>query len=301
MKHLLSCEQYTRQSLEELFKLTDEILKNPKKYSGSLVGNLVSIIFYEPSTRTRLSFESAVQRLGGTIISTENAKVYSSAAKGETLEDTIKVISGYCDAIVIRHNEDDSSERASKVSSVPIINAGAGKKEHPTQSLLDLYTIKQQKGRLDNIKLAVLGDLLYGRTIHSLVKLISLYDNISVYGLSKKEFALPQKYIDYMNERNVSYTICSSFDEIPSDVDVLYHTRTQYERFDGNTGREEFIINKEVLNKFSKETILLHPLPRNEEISTDVDEDPRALFFKQAHNGVPVRMAILLQCLDKSF
>lgn len=299
MKHLISCEQYTKPDLEELFELTDKIVENPKKYSGSLVGNLVSIIFYEPSTRTRLSFESAVQRLGGTIVSTENAKAYSSAAKGETLEDTIKVISGYCDAIVMRHNEDDSSERAVKVSSVPIINAGAGKKEHPTQSLLDLYTIRQQKGRIDNIKLAVLGDLLYGRTIHSLVELISLYDNISVYGLSKKEFDLPQKYIDYMNSKNVSYIVCSSFDDIPSDVDVLYHTRTQYERFGGGTGREEFIINKKVLDKFSKETILLHPLPRNEEISTDVDDDPRALFFKQAHNGVPVRMAILLQCLGK--
>ena len=175
---------------------------------------------------------------------------------------------------------------------------GLGKAEHPTQSLLDLYTIRQQKGRLDNIKVAILGDLLYGRTIHSLVKLLSLYDNISIYGLSKKEFTFPNEHIEFLRKRNINYEVCESFDDIPKDVDVLYHTRIQKERFEGDFGKEEYIINKKVLSKFSENTMVMHPLPRNEEISTDIDDDPRALYFRQAHNGVPVRMALLLQCIS---
>jgi len=173
MRNVISCEQYSKETLENLYELADSITNNPAKYIKSLEGKIVAVIFYEPSTRTRLSFETAVMRLGANVISTENAKTYSSAAKGETVEDTIRVIQGYADAIIIRHYEDDWAERAIKVSTVPIINAGSGKKEHPTQSLLDLYTIRQKFGRLDNLKVAVLGDLLYGRTIHSLVKLLS--------------------------------------------------------------------------------------------------------------------------------
>ena len=300
MKHVISCEQYSRKSLEDLYKLTDQIVKNPQKFSQALAGKIVSIIFYEPSTRTRLSFESAVYRLGANCISTENAKADSSASKGETLEDTIRVIQGYSDAIVMRHSEADSSTRAAAIATVPILNAGAGGGEHPTQGLLDVYTIRKHKGKLDGLKVVILGDLLYGRTVHSMLKLISLYENITVYALSKKAFALPQEYIDLLKKRNVEFVLCKSFSDLPSDIDVMYHTRIQAERFEGDFGKEEFIINKKTLKQFSKDTLLLHPLPRLNEISTDVDDDPRALYFKQAHNGIPIRMALLLQVLGKA-
>ena len=256
-------------------------------------------MFYEPSTRTRLSFETAALKLGAKIITTENAGEFSSAAKGETIQDTVKVIAGYADAMVIRHKSDTSAIEAASVEKIPILNAGAGKGEHPTQSLLDLYTIREKKGRFDGLKVAILGDLLYGRTIHSLLKLLSLYDNIEIYGLSKDAFMLPQEYIDMLKERGIEYKICKSFDDLPKDLDIIYHTRIQAERFEGDFGKEEFIINKKVLDTFSKDTILMHPLPRVIEIDIDVDDDPRACYFEQAHNGLYVRMALLLQVLDR--
>ena len=299
MKHVLSSSQYTRESLEELFDLAEKIKKNPKKYSNKLDDKIIAIMFYEPSTRTRLSFETAALKLGAKIITTENAGEFSSAAKGETIEDTVKVIAGYADAMVIRHKSETSSEEAASVNKIPILNAGAGKGEHPTQALLDLYTIREKRGKIDGCKVAVLGDLLHGRTIHSLLKLLSLYEGIEVYGLSKEVFALPQEYIDILKERNIEYKKCTSFDELPKDLDGIYHTRIQAERFEGDYGKEEFIINKKVLDTFSENTILMHPLPRVIEIATDVDDDPRAYYFKQAHNGLYVRMALLLQVLDR--
>ena len=298
MKNVISCDQYTKQSLEELFELTDKIVMDPKNYSKALDGKIVAVMFYEPSTRTRLSFESAIQRLGAKMICTENAKVDSSAIKGESLTDTIRVIQGYSDAIVLRHGAVDSSEQAVRVADVPIINAGSGSGEHPTQALLDIYTIRQNRSSLNNLKVVIMGDLLYGRTIPSFIKLLSLYENIKIYGLSKKEFALSQKYIDYLNEKNIKYKVCSGFQDIPDDIDVFYHTRIQSERFEGDYGKEKYILNKEILKRFSSNAMILHPLPRNGEISVDIDDDPRTLFFKQAHNGVAVRMAILLQLLN---
>ena len=257
-------------------------------------------MFFEPSTRTRMSFESAILKLGGRMIVTENGKSNSSSTKGETLEDTIKVINGYADALVMRHSCDEAAEIAASVATIPVINAGSGKKEHPTQSLLDMFTIREKKGKLDDLKICFLGDLKYGRTVHSLIELVSLYNNVEVYGLSKDVFELPQKYIDFLAERGITYKKCNSFDDIPKDVDVLYHTRIQAERFEGDLGKEEFIINKEVLDKFSKDTIVLHPLPRVNEISTDIDDDERAMYFKQAHNGVPIRMSVLLKVFEKN-
>ncbi len=300
MKHVLSCEQYTRESLENLYELTDKIVENPEKYRHILENKIIATMFFEPSTRTRLSFESAIIRLGAKVISTENASANSSARKGETIEDTIKVVQEYADAIVMRHSDDKSAEKAASVAKVPILNAGSGKGEHPSQALLDIYTIRKHKGKVDGIKVAILGDLIYGRTIHSLLKLLSLYDNIEIYGLSKKEFALPEKYIKMLQEKNIKYTICSSFDDIPKDIDVMYHTRIQSERFEGDFGKEEYIINKEILDKFSEHTLVLHPLPRLEEISTDIDDDPRALYFEQAHNGVPVRMSLILKAFEEN-
>ena len=299
MKHVLSSDQYTKESLEELFNLTDKIKNNPKDYIHNLEDKIIAIMFYEPSTRTRLSFETAALKLGAKIITTENAGEFSSAAKGETIEDSVKVIAGYADAMVIRHRSETSAIEAASVNKIPILNAGAGKGEHPTQALLDLYTIKEKKGKIDGIKVAILGDLLHGRTIHSLIKLLSLYENIEIYGLSKAAFALPKEYIDMLKEKNIEYKKCSSFDELPKDLDVIYHTRIQAERFEGDFGKEEFIIDQKVLNIFSDNTILLHPLPRVIEISAEVDDDPRACYFEQAHNGLFVRMALLLQVLDR--
>ena len=301
LRHVLSAGQYTRESLEEVFDLASKIKQNPKKYSKAIDGKIVATMFYEPSTRTRLSFETAVLRLGGQVISTENASVNSSVKKGETLKDTVRVLQNYADAIVIRHSDVNSATDAASVANVPILNAGSGKGEHPTQALLDLYTIREKRGKIDGVKVAILGDLVYGRTIHSLIKLLALYDNVEIYGLSKKDFMLPQEYIDFLNEKNINYTICNSFDDIPKDIDVMYHTRIQQERFEGDFGKEEYIINKEVLSNFSENTIVLHPLPRTGEIAEDIDDDPRALYFEQAGNGLYIRMGLLLQSFNKDY
>ena len=299
LRHVLSAGQYTRESLEELFDLASKIKQNPEKYSKAIEGKIVATMFYEPSTRTRLSFETAVLRLGGQVISTENASANSSVKKGETLKDTVRVLQNYADAIVIRHSDVNSAIDAASVASVPILNAGSGKGEHPTQALLDMYTIREKRGKIDGVKVAILGDLVYGRTIHSLIRLLALYNDVEIYGLSKKDFMLPQEYIDFLKEKNINYTICNSFDDIPKDIDVMYHTRIQQERFEGDFGKEEYIINKEVLSNFSENTIVLHPLPRTGEISEDIDDDPRALYFEQAGNGLYIRMGLLLQAFNK--
>lgn len=300
MKHILGCNQFTRESLEEILDLAQKIKNNPKEYKNSLQDKIIAVMFFEPSTRTRMSFESAILKLGGKMIVTENGKSSSSSTKGETLEDSIKVINGYADAIVMRHSFDDSAEVAASVATIPVINAGSGKKEHPSQSLLDMFTIREKRGTLDNLKICFLGDLKYGRTVHSLLELVSLYKNVEVYGLSKEAFALPEQYVKYLAERGITYRKCNNFNDIPKNVDVLYHTRIQAERFEGDLGKEEYIINKEILNKFSKDTIVMHPLPRVNEISTDIDDDERAMYFKQAHNGVPVRMSILLNVFKEN-
>lgn len=297
MKHILSCNQFTRESLEKLLDLAQNIKENPKKYSNSLEGKIIAPIFFEPSTRTRLSFETAALKLGAKLITTENAQ-NSSTKKGETLKDTIKIIEGYADAIVMRHSSDTSAEEAASVSKVPILNAGSGKKEHPSQALLDIFTIREKRGKIDGVKIAILGDLVYGRTIHSLLELLSLYENIEVWGLSKDCFKLPDKYKEFLKGKNIKYTEVKSFDELPKNLDVMYHTRIQAERFEGDFGKEEFVINRSVLDKFSSNTLVMHPLPRLNEISEDIDDDPRAVYFEQAHNGVPVRMAMYLTALE---
>lgn len=299
MKHILTGKQFTKTDLKEIFDLAELVKANPEKYTNALDGKVITTLFFEPSTRTRLSFESAIQRLGAKLISTENAKSNSSSTKGELLEDSIRVISGYSDAIIMRHSYNDAAERAAKVSTVPIINAGSGKGEHPTQSLLDAYTIRSKKGRLDNLKIAILGDLIQGRTIHSLINLFSLYENIEFYALSMKHLELPEKYVKIIENSGNKFIKCNSFSDIPKDVDVMYHTRIQAERSDEDLGIEEFVINKNVLDQFSKETIVMHPLPRVNEIDVDIDNDERAVYFEQAHNGMWVRMALLLKVFEK--
>jgi len=298
MKHIISCDQFDREGLLALFRLTDAIRADPAKYRHVLGGKLVATMFYEPSTRTRLSFEAAVQRLGGGLLSTENAKEMSSAVKGESLKDSIRVLQGYCDAIVLRHYDAGSSSDAVAVATVPILNAGAGSAEHPTQALLDMYTIFHKKGRLDNLAVLIAGDLKYGRTIHSLIKLLSLFDGVKIYALSIPALALPDEYAGFLSAKGIPLTVCRSFDEAPKDMDVIYHTRSQLERFKGGEEvTESFIIDQKVLDTFSKDTVLLHPLPRNAEISPEVDGDPRACYFEQAHNGMYIRMALLCDVL----
>ena len=202
MNKLLDCKEFTKESLMELFELAAKIKAHPENYTEELKNKVVAVMFFEPSTRTRMSFEAAIQRLGGKMIVTENGKDNSSAKKGETLEDTIRVLDKYSDAIVMRHSRDDAAIAADKVSRVPIINAGSGKSEHPTQALLDVFTIMNKRGSVDGTRLAILGDLKYGRTTHSLLQLISLFDNIEVFGLSKKEFMLPRIYRLFKLKRN---------------------------------------------------------------------------------------------------
>lgn len=294
MKSLISSENVTREELEMLFDLADDIKNNREKYNKVLQGYVVATLFFEPSTRTRLSFESAIQRLGAALISSENARENGSSKKGETIEDTIRIVEGYADLIVMRHYENDSASRALKVSSVPIINAGAGGGEHPTQALLDMYTIFEYKGQIDGTSIAMVGDLKYGRTVHSLIRLLGLYNNVTIYGLAVKGLELPPKYIELMKEKNIKYVECTKFEELPSDINFIYQTRVQMERLeDNNIEIKEFIINKDNFSRFSPSTYILHPLPRVEEISTDLDDDPRSIFFEQAHNGLPIRMALI--------
>lgn len=298
MEHIISCEQFSDTYLNHLFTLADDIMAHPNNYVNSLKNKVIATMFFEPSTRTRLSFEAAILRLGAKNVSTENAMEASSTTKGESLEDTIRVLNGYVDGIVMRHFDKTAAERAVKVAKVPIFNAGSGSGEHPTQALLDLYTIYHYKPTFNGLKVAIVGDLLFGRTVHSLIKLLAIYKNISIYGLSGKYLKLPQEYIDYLTNRGAKYIPCQSFEELPVDLDIIYNTRTQLERFNGSDFEaKEFIIDKKVLNRFSEETYLLHPLPRNNEISTDVDDDKRAVYFEQAKNGMYIRMSLLYDIL----
>lgn len=301
MKHVISIDDFDLKQIDELFRLTDKMRKSPEEFVSSLTSKVVATLFYEPSTRTRLSFEAAIQRLGGSVISTENAKELSSAVKGENLEDTIRVVQGYSDAIVLRHYEDEAAEIAARVANVPVINAGSGSLEHPTQALLDLYTIYSMKGMIGGLTYLVSGDLLYGRTVHSLVKKLAHYPDVKIYGLSRPEFALPQVFLDYLAQYNVPYIPCTELQEVPATVDVIYHTRTQLERIEmEKRDVSEILIDQQAMDRFSKHTILMHPLPRNREIASEVDQDERAVYFEQSRNGMYVRMALLHILLNDS-
>ncbi|MCX6806816.1 MAG: aspartate carbamoyltransferase [Candidatus Berkelbacteria bacterium] len=302
MKHLISTEQFTNTGqLEQIFKLTDHYQKIG--VSETLKNKIIACIFYEPSTRTRLSFETAALRLGAQVISTENAAQFSSAAKGETLEDTIKVISSYADAIVLRHFEKGASKRASLVSSVPIINAGDGAGEHPTQALLDIYTILKELGRLNDLKIALVGDLLNGRTIHSLINLLSLYDSNTLYLISPRELRLSDIYLKYLKSKKIKFIETADLSSALQHIDVLYMTRVQKERIESIKEYEKvknaYSLNNQDVKKMKQGSIIMHPLPRVNEISPDIDNDKRATYFRQAKNGLYVRMAILDLFLNK--
>lgn len=295
MKHLISTRNITTKNLGNIFQLANQY--KLKGQSDFFSGKIIASIFYEPSTRTRLSFESAALRLGAKVVSTENASQFSSAAKGETLEDTIRIISGYVDAIILRHFEKGASKRASDVSNCPIINAGDGTGEHPTQAILDIYTIYNELRRLDNLKIALVGDLLNGRTIHSLLTLLSLYKDNTIYLISPKELKLPADNLGELSNKKIKFIERDNLEGLLPEIDVLYVTRIQKERFKSKHEYEKvkdsFCLDKKMVLEMQKKSIVMHPLPRINEIAKEVDSDPRAAYFRQAQNGLFVRMAIL--------
>lgn len=305
-EHIISADQFrNRRILEEIFSLADRI-RNPDadKLGEVLKNKIMATLFYEPSTRTRFSFESAMLRLGGSVISTESAGHFSSAIKGETLEDTIKIAGSYADVIVLRHHEIGSAKKAAEISSVPIINAGDGSGEHPTQAVLDIYTIWKEFGRIDNIKIALIGDLLYGRTIHSLIHLLSLSKNVELYLISPPQLKLPDEYKKFLNKYKIKFY---EFNSIRGDAmrsDVFYITRVQKERFASDENYEKiknlFVIDKKFMRQINRKAIIMHPLPRVNEINPEIDSDKRAAYFRQAQNGLYVRMALLLTLFGKS-
>jgi aspartate carbamoyltransferase catalytic subunit len=311
LNHIIEVQQFKdRKLLEEIFSLAKkmELAEKRGNYNKLTLSQkprkkILATLFYEPSTRTRLSFESAMIKLGGEVISTENASSFSSVAKGESLIDTIRTISFYADIIVLRHYQEGSSKIAAKVSKVPIINAGDGTGQHPTQALLDLYTIKKELGRIDNLKVGLVGDLLYGRTVHSLVYLLSQQKGIKFYFISPEKIKMPRNIINYLKEKKkISFEETTDLKKVAPKVDILYVTRIQKERFrnieDYNRLRGSYLIDKNILSLMKKEAKILHPLPRVDEISVEVDKDPRAIYFKQVNNGLYLRMALLKMILD---
>lgn len=258
-----------------------------------LKGKILAALFYEPSTRTRLSFESAMQRLGGSVITADGLQ-FSSMYKGETIEDTIMMASGYSDIIVMRHPEQGSADKAAAISPVPFINAGDGPGQHPTQAMLDLYTIQKERGTIDGLHIAMVGDLKYGRTVHSLCYLLGLYQNVRFTFVAPDALPMPEKVTSYLKERNIAYTETTDM-AAGLDADVLYMTRVQKERFEDINEYEKLKLQYVLTaNHLAGKTVtVMHPLPRVGEIATDVDMLPNAAYFRQARNGVPVRMALL--------
>ena len=298
LRHVSTVKQLSdKKLLAELFKRAALFQNQPVgKYPQTLKNKVIASLFFEPSTRTRFSFETAVYRLGGNVITIENGSVSSSAVKGETIEDNIRAINGYADGIIMRHPADGAASKAVKVSKVPFINAGDGTGEHPTQALLDLYTIQRAKGKIDGLKIALVGDLLYGRTVHSLIYLLSIY-NVELYLIAPPALKVPSSYKMHLQQNKIKTLEAESWSEIIDKVDVLYMTRVQKERFkstkDYNEYKDSFIFNNSSLSQLKKDAAILHPLPRVNEIASEIDEDPRALYFEQVKNGLYVRMALL--------
>ncbi len=302
LDHIVYSQQFTVPKLMELFERT-EAMKKIVKRGGTkdYESKIMATLFYAPSTRTRFSFESAMFRLGGKVLSTENAKEFSSEIEGERLEDTIRMLSNYCDVIVLRHSEEGGAGRASKVSPVPIINAGDGSGgQHPTQALLDLYTINYECKTLDGLSVAFVGALDKGRTVRSLAYLLSKFDRVKLYFIAPDELQINKDILDHLDERGVSYELLSTSEKIISKVDVVYQTRIDKERLKKkNENLSRFNIDYNVLQSMKKKSIIMHPLPRSVEITPDVDSDPRAAYFRQTENGLYVRMALLTMLFDK--
>jgi len=296
VRHVVEVGQFDRAGVERLFARADAMRELPRG-AAPLAGRVLATLFYEPSTRTRLSFESAMLRLGGQVIATENAREFSSAIKGETVEDTIRIVAGYADAIVIRHHEQGAAHRAAMVSAVPILNAGDGPGEHPTQALLDLYTIKHELGRIDGLRVALVGDLRFGRTARSLARLFRLTEGTELIFVSPPAVPMGDDVRATLDAHGVRYRDEVDLAAVLPDVDVVYQTRIQRERFATSEEYEDsrgvYVLDQAAMARLNPAGVVLHPLPRVDEIAPEVDADPRAAYFRQAHNGVFVRMALL--------
>ncbi|NLK27751.1 MAG: aspartate carbamoyltransferase [Clostridiales bacterium] len=302
MKHIISPTDLTVSELNELLDLAEAIIQNPKKYANVCHGKKLATLFYEPSTRTRLSFEAAMLNLGGNILGFSSADS-SSAAKGESVADTIRVISSYADICAIRHPKEGAPLVASLYSSIPVINAGDGGHNHPTQTLTDLLTIKNLKGRLNHLTVGFCGDLMFGRTVHSLIGALARYDHIKFVMISPEELRIPT-YIreEILDQNHIPYEEVRRLEDAIPKLDILYMTRVQKERFFNEEEyirlKDTYILDAKKMTLAKEDMLVLHPLPRVNEIAPEVDNDPRAVYFKQAQFGVYVRMALIMKLLE---
>ena len=303
MKDIISMNDMSKEEILEILEIAEKIENSSEEEKlNFLKGKIIATLFFEPSTRTKMSFESAAFRLGAQVLQLPPLE-QSSVKKGESFSDTIRMVESYSDVIVVRHPNDGAARLASTTSKKPVINAGDGSNQHPSQTLLDLYTIKEEKGTLSNLSIAFVGDLKYGRTVHSLVKALTHF-NPTIYFVSPKILQMPTYLIDDLDKNNIKYEILEDFRDCLDKIDVFYMTRIQKERFPDIEDYEKlkgvYIINKKnILGKCKEDMIILHPLPRVDEISTDLDDTKHALYFKQAKNGIPIRQAMMIKVLDK--
>jgi aspartate carbamoyltransferase catalytic subunit len=300
-RHLIDPMDFTVEELDNIFDLADDIITDPKKYGDVCKGRLLATCFYEPSTRTRLSFEAAMLRLGGSVLGFSSAGS-SSASKGESVKDTIQTIACYADICAMRHPKEGAPKVASLTSPIPVINAGDGGHQHPTQTLTDLLTIRSRKKRLTDFTIGICGDLKFGRTVHSLIKALSRYSNIKFVLISPDELKIPD-YIkeETLEKKNMEYKEVERLEEVISELDILYMTRVQRERFFNEADyirlKDSYILDKEKMTMAKEDMCVLHPLPRVNEISVEIDDDPRAAYFPQAKYGMYVRMALITKLL----
>ena len=301
MRHLLDTTDLSVKEIDDIIALADDIIADKKKYAKVCEGKKLATLFFEPSTRTRLSFEAAMLELGGSTLGFSEANS-SSASKGETVEDTIRVVSCYADIIAMRHPIEGAPKVAAYTSLVPVINAGDGGHRHPTQTMTDLLTIHREKGTFENLTIGLCGDLKFGRTVHSLVKAMSRYSNIRFVLISPKELSMPD-YIktDYLEEKGIAYTETEKMEDVMPQLDILYMTRVQRERFFSEDEylkhKDAFILDLKKLENAKKSLTIMHPLPRVNEIAKEVDADPRAKYFEQVMNGKYIRMALIITLL----
>ena len=301
MRHLMSPLDLSVEELDKLLDLAHDIEENPDKYAHVCEGKRLATLFFEPSTRTRLSFEAAMMNLGGKVLGFASADS-SSTSKGESISDTIRVVSCYAHIAAIRHPKEGAPLVASMASSIPVINAGDGGHQHPTQTLTDLLTIRSLKGRLDNLVIGLCGDLKFGRTVHSLIEALSRYENVSFVLISPEELRVPSYITEELNAKGISYKEVVRLEDALPELDMLYMTRVQKERFfneeDYLRMKDFYILDKAKMELAGPDMLVMHPLPRVNEISTEVDSDPRAVYFKQAQYGVYIRMALILTLLE---
>ena len=303
MKHLIDILDFSTDEISELCEVANDIIESPEKYADKCRGKILGTLFFEPSTRTRLSFTSAMMSLGGNVLGFSSAG-NTSVAKGETVTDTIRMVSAYSDIITMRHPKEGAPIVAAGVATVPIINAGDGGHFHPTQTLTDLFTIKRQFGRFDNLTVGICGDLKYGRTVHSLIAAMSRYENIKFVLIAPNELKLPHYVKEaFLSNGKCEYIETENLEEVIGELDILYMTRIQAERFsnadDYERLKNSYILEREKLSAAKESLAVMHPLPRVNEISTDVDDDKRALYFEQAANGRFIRMALILKLLSE--